>query len=161
LIGRPRPPPLPPFPSGGGAISPNGWLFSICTREPDRCRVLDGYDRGNGFAPWFDALFYGDAAFAPAAAARYASLRAGPWSDAAVTGALAAKRREVGGAGPRTLARWEAELARPWLGDADAQVDAAFASLSAWLIARLRWLDGAWAQAADAGTRAGAYREAY
>lgn len=147
--------------SGGSGISPNGWLFSICTREPARCRALDGYDKGNGFAPWFDALFFNDPTFAATAAARYRSLRAGPWSDAAVTAALAAKRTEIGGAGARTLARWEAELAKPWLGGGDAQADAAFAAVRGWLLARLRWLDGAWAQAANARERGGAYKEAY
>ena len=142
--------------SGGGAVSPNGWLFPICTREPRRCAVLDGYDKGNGFAAWFDGLFFNDARFAATAAARYRALRAGPWSDAAVTAMLASKRRELaGGVADRTLARWPGELG------ASGGVDAAVDAVTAWLLARLAWLDGAYRQADDAATRAAPYKEAY
>jgi hypothetical protein len=156
--------------SGGSGISPTGWLFSICTREPDRCTPLNRYDAGNGLALWFDRAFFEDPTWAAGAAARWRALRAGPWSDAAVRRLLDAKRALLTGGGfasnssspaARTLARWPAVLGKPWLGDTAAQAAAPFEEVGAWTAARLAWLDRAWEQAANATTRGVAYPASY
>jgi hypothetical protein len=152
--------------SGGSGTSPNGWLFSIC-REPGRCTPLDGpdgrtgYDAGNGLALWYGQAFFGDPTFARGAAARWQALRAGPWSDGAARAMVAAKRGCLGGAPfTRTLARWPS-LTKPWIGDVAAQEAALFDGVGDWLGARLAWLDGAFAQAADPAKRAEAYPASY
>ena len=147
--------------SGGGAISPNGWLFPICTREPARCRVLDGYDVGNGIATWWDRLFFNDGAFTRAAAARWRALRAGPWADAAIASTLGAKAAELAAPGARAVARWPEALGKPWLGTPADRAGIVVGDVKQWTLARLAWLDGAWAQAMDETIRAGPYPEAF
>lgn len=157
--------------SGGSGVSSSGWLFSICReRAPDgrpRCTPLDGpdgrsgYDVGNGLAVWFGEAFLGDPAFAPAAAARWVQLRSGPWSNEGVAGMVRTKRALLtGGPLERTLARWP-QFAKPWLGDSAAQTAAVFGGVATWTAARLAWMDGAFAQAADPASRGDPYPALY
>jgi len=75
---------------------------------------------------------------------------------------MAAKRALLDGPPlQRTLARWPAELGKPWRGDGAAQAAAVFEDVAAWTAARLSWLDRAWAQAADPATRGRAYPAAF
>ena len=110
--------------SGGGGTTPNGFLFTLCLVD-GRCPSLDGYDRGNGFSPWFVALFFGpdssssssnssspSPSFARAAAQRWRGLRKGPWSDASLREMLAGRVALLSsGPGERALARWPALVA--------------------------------------------------
>ena len=105
--------------SGGGGTTASGFLFTLCLVE-GRCPSLDGYDRGNGFSPWFVALLFGvpssspsppsaPAPFACAAAERWLGLRRGPWSDASLRGMMAGRVSLLSsGPGERALARWPA-----------------------------------------------------
>ena len=144
--------------SGGSGMSPNGWLFSICIKEPERCRVLDGYDKGNGFSVWYVRLFFEDPRFASTAAARYRQLRASVWSDAAVIALFDRASTEMAAPGTRSVARWPDKAA--W-GGAPRDPTAVVGAPRDWTLARLRWLDGAWTQADDPATRGAPYEEEY
>ena len=164
--------------SGGGGTSPNGFLFTLCLVE-GRCPSLDGYDRGNGFSPWFVALFFGaspssnsSSFFAKAAADRWMALRKGHWSDASLKEIMAGRVSLLSsGPGERALARWpalaaeaskaaEASAAGGEGGPKDsnnALVAAVGGRIESWLLERARWLDGAFEQAGKDAERGRGY----
>jgi len=98
----------PPNPaSGGNGISSSGWLFTVCLN--DYCPVLNGYAPamgGNGISTWFQQLWK-DPQWVKACADRYATLRAGAWSNDTISGDLGALQSLLGDAATRTFTRWQ------------------------------------------------------
>ncbi|CAD7695135.1 unnamed protein product [Ostreobium quekettii] len=121
--------------SGGSAISPEGWRFSICA-EPWRCRV----DPLDGVSLWYRRLWQ-DPSFRASAEVRWTRLRAGAFSDERVKGIIADARLGLKDAALRNYKRWkrvlgggnDAKNAKIW----QAEVDA----LETWLMERLLWMD--------------------
>ena len=85
-----------------------------------------------------------DTEFASNAAKRYAALRAGPWTDAAVNGIISSVNTQIHSAGIRMMNRYPnllvATLGAP---NSQAAYDDVFSQLQSWLLARLQWLDTA------------------
>lgn len=172
--------------SGGHGTTPNGFLFTLCLVE-NRCSSLDQYDKGNGFSPWFVALFFGPSSsssppgfFARAAAERWSELRKGAWSDASMKSMLEERVQLLSsGPGERTLTRWPAlaaeasKAAERVVGEGGGNqtnssssssnlVAAVGSSIRQFLLERARWLDGAFAQAASgAAARGSGYPASY
>lgn len=127
--------------SGGSAISPQGWMFDICN-DASRCPSPDG-DVVFPLADWFVRLM-NDTEFASSAAKRYAALRAGPWTDAAVSGIISSVNTQIHFAGIRMMDRYPnllvATLGAP---NSQAAYNEVFSQLQSWLLTRLQWLDTA------------------
>lgn len=125
--------------SGGSAISSNGWRFNICD-DPERCV----WHSSDGISIWFRALWR-DPMWRGAVAARYAELRAGPWSDAAVIAIIGGAVEDLSqGASVRNYERWANVLdveVPPGLPTGPGQWEARVEQLSEWLLERLGWMD--------------------
>jgi hypothetical protein len=129
--------------AGGSAISPEGWRFFICA-DAARCLV----DPTDGISRW-NRRMWQDPSFRAAASARWAALRAGPWADASVGGRFEAWASEVGAAAGRNYERYPDLLPAEGLPVGEAGFREAVGRMRAWTEARLAWLDGAFAKAAD------------
>jgi hypothetical protein len=125
--------------SGGSAISPNGWRFNIC-EDPERCV----WHASDGISIWFRALWR-DPVWRTAVAARYAELRAGPWSDDSVTAIIDGPVEELSqGASLRNYERWADVMdveVPPGLPTGPGQWEARVEQLRQWLLERLVWMD--------------------
>jgi hypothetical protein len=125
--------------SGGSAISSNGWRFNIC-EDPERCV----WHSSDGISIWFRALWR-DPVWRSAAASRYAELRAGPWSDAAVTAIIDGAVEDLAqGASARNYEKWADVMdveVPPGLPSGPGQWEARVEQLRGWLLERLGWMD--------------------
>lgn len=94
--------------------------------------------------PRSPCLLMQDTEFASNAAKRYAALRAGPWTDAAVNGIISSVNTQIHFAGIRMMDRYPnllvATLGAP---NSQAAYNEVFSQLQSWLLTRLQWLDTA------------------
>ncbi|KAL4419190.1 hypothetical protein ABPG77_007780 [Micractinium sp. CCAP 211/92] len=134
--------------SGGSAISPEGWSFTICEQQ-ERCVQ----DPMGGVALWYRRMWQ-DPAFRAAAAQRFAQLRAGVWTDAAISQAVAGITASIHDALLRTFQRWPVDLLNPYAPPQptpEAQIQATAAKLVQWTTARLAWLADQFVSVAQGG----------
>ena len=82
-----------------------------------------------------------------------------PSASCALLLALCAQNRS--GTWADRSARWPEALGKPWLGTPADRAGIVVGDVKQWTLARLAWLDGAWAQAMDETIRAGPYPEAF
>lgn len=134
--------------SGGSAVSPEGWRFNICD-DPGRCLV----EPTDGTSRWYRRMWQ-DPRFRQAAAMRWAQLRTGPWSDAALKGLVATTTARIKPAALRNYARFAAVLLPAGSGSGEAEWTAAVGQVQDWLLKRVGWMDGAFPQAAAASSAA-------
>ncbi|KAK9806301.1 hypothetical protein WJX72_009366 [[Myrmecia] bisecta] len=104
-----------PGKSGGSAISPQGWLMAV----------------------WFTRLWQ-DPAFQQAVAQRFATLRAGPWSEANLAAGLTELKPTLSDAAVRTISKWSFLQTGS---DPATQFADSISSLVSWVTTRAQWLD--------------------
>lgn len=124
--------------SGGSAISPEGWSFSIC-EQPERCT----YDPIQGIALWYRRMWQ-DPAFQASAARRFLQLRREVWTDAAVAQAVRGTQAAIHDAAMRTFAKWPVDFLNPYADpqpDAESQLQATVDKLIPWTTGRLAWME--------------------
>lgn len=123
--------------AGGSGISPEGWRFRIC-EDKERC-IEDPED---GISHWFQRLWQ-DERFFNGASMRWAELRAGPWSDAALMGVISTVTKSIQPGVDRNFAKFSEAL--------EVEEDANFQNawmyyvneLEKWTLERVKWMDSA------------------
>ncbi|KAL4425322.1 hypothetical protein ABPG75_009338 [Micractinium tetrahymenae] len=143
--------------SGGSAISPQGWSFTICEQQ-ERCVQ----DPMGGVALWYRRMWQ-DPAFRAAAAQRFAQLRGGVWTDAAIGQAVTSIAATIHDALLRTFQRWPVDLLNPYappqptpgetagVMQREAQIQATVGKLIQWTTTRLAWMADQFASIALGG----------
>ena len=122
--------------SGGSAISVEGWRFNICD-DPERCTV----EPGDGTSRWYRRMWQDKAGFRKSAAARWETLRSGPWSDAAVGQLLDGAVATLSEAAVRNYEKYSSSGVN-WRGEVE--------KLRDWVLKHMAWIDTAIAEAAAA-----------
>ncbi|GAB4816688.1 hypothetical protein N2152v2_003734 [Parachlorella kessleri] len=135
--------------SGGSAISPEGFRFNICA-DPGRCLV----EPGDGTSRWYRRMWQ-DPRYRQATALRWRELRAGPWSDAAITALIQSCATQIKPAVIRNYAKYEKVLLKAWYPDSLTQWTTEVANLQSWLLAHVAWLDTAFEKTAASDTAVG------
>lgn len=122
--------------AGGSAISPAGFRFLIC-EDPERC-IADPTD---GISFWYRRMWK-DPDFRKETADVWATLRAGPWSDAAIQKIYDDGVQQLqDGPAARNYATYPDVLGND-LGPATIETwTNATARLEGWLMDRLAWMD--------------------
>ena len=133
--------------AGGSAISANGWRFLICA-DADRCV----FDPDDGISEWYRRV-WNDSDFRVAANARFAELRAGPWSDAAVNQLISVTADEIEPAILRDFDNWGDFAYRDWYANPEVQFESEISTLQTWTLDRLAWMGAALERAASPAYR--------
>lgn len=110
-------------------IGPAGWRFDVCVEENGPWCIDDPVD---GISQWYQRLWQ-DPSFRIATAERWKELRAGSFSDSAVTEFLAEQSQLIRVAAQRDYERWPEKVQGPFVQEIQIMRN--------WIIQRMRWMD--------------------
>jgi len=110
-------------------IGPAGWRFDVCIEEDGPWCIDDPVD---GMSQWYQRLWQ-DPAFRLATAERWQELRAGSFSNAAVSTFLSEQSQLIRVAAERDYERWPEKVQGPFAQEIQIMRN--------WIIQRMEWMD--------------------